>query len=63
MSVVWVDIIEEIVAEVVADASKPSGINADAPYYFHGHLKDINIQLVQRDKGANKLKRFPLITQ
>lgn len=61
MSVVWVDIIEEIVAQVVADASKPSGMAEGAPFYFHGHLKDINKQLVQRDKGANRLKIFPLI--
>ena len=45
---IWVDVIKEIVDEVVADTSKPSGINADAPYFIHGHPIDIMNQLNQR---------------
>ena len=61
MSVYWVDIIKEIVNEVVADTGKPTGINADAPYYIHGHPIDIMNQLTQRSRGAMKFKKWPVI--
>ena len=58
----WVDIIEDIVDQVRADASKPSGIAADAPYYLHGHPVDIQNQLTMRNKSNTlKYKKWPLI--
>jgi hypothetical protein len=62
MSVVWVDIIEEIVQEVQSDASKPSGLGAEAPYYLHGHIRDITKQLTDREENETlKFKKFPII--
>lgn len=58
---IWVDVIKEVVDAVVADSSKPA-INADAPYYLHGHPLDI-VKVLQEKTTSDtlKFKKWPLI--
>lgn len=58
----WVDIIGDIVTEVRTDVDKPSGINADAPYYLYGHPLDVIKELTLKDRSVTeKSKKYPLI--
>ena len=58
MSVIWVDIIKDIVDDVRADA----GLSDDAPHYLYGTFKYISSYLNQQDKvPVSKVKKYPLI--
>lgn len=62
MSVIWVDIISEIVEDVRNDSSKPDALDANQPYYLYGHPKEIFNTLNEQDRSNNyKFKNFPLI--
>lgn len=61
MSPFWVDIFGDIVTDVRADADKPAGLDALAPYYDFGHPVDIVNKLKQKDTSSLKFNKFPLI--
>ena len=57
----WIDIFSDIVTEVQDDASKPA-VDADAPFYMHGHPLDIIKVLQEKTRNDTlKFKKYPLI--
>lgn len=58
----WVDIIEVVVASVRTDASMPSGLPTGAPFYLHGHPRDVVDVMAEKDQSdTQKLLQYPLI--
>ena len=58
----WIDIFDEIVTDISEDTSKPGTLEADEPFYEHGHPLEIIDILNQKDRhDTEKFNKYPLI--
>lgn len=58
----WIDVFEDIVADVRADTDKPGTLDTDEPFYMHGHPLEIINTLAQKDKHkTHKYNKYPII--
>ena len=58
----WIDVFDEIITDVRADADKPAELDTDEPFYMYGHpLEIINTLSMKDNHDVQKYNKYPLI--